>query len=264
MTPPLVRFREKVCVITGAAQGIGLATARRLAAEGAALALVDLHRPGVESAARELRADGADVEAMVVDVSDAAATAAAVESVVARFGRVDVLVNNVGGTRQIKPFELYTAEEMRAEVDRSLWTALVCCHAVLPRMLEQGSGSIVNVGSNSPRGIYRVPYAAAKGGVFALTTSLSAEVARRGVRVNCVAPGATRVDDRAVPRMTEEQERENGRWIEELFSSQETIVPMGRWGSVDEQAAAIAFMASDDASFVTGQVLSVAGGLTVP
>lgn len=261
---PMARFTGKVCVVTGAGQGIGRATAHRLALEGATLALVDVNGDAVTGLAEALTATGTDAVPLVVDVADPEAVAAAVAGTVDRSGRIDVLVNNVGGTRQIKPFELYTPEEIRAEVDKSLWTALLCCHAVLPTMLAQGRGSIVNVGSNSPRGIYRVAYAAAKGGVFALTTSLAAEVARKGVRVNCVAPGATKVDDRTVPRMTAEEERANSRWIDELFGSQERIVPMGRWGNVDEQAAAIAFMASDDASFVTGQILSVAGGLTVP
>lgn len=264
MTAPLVRFADNVCVITGAAQGIGRATAHRLAAEGATLALLDLNGDAVADVAKDLADLGVEAVALSVDAGDADAVAGAFADVVGRYGRIDVLVNNVGGTRQIKPFELYTPDEIRAEVEKSLWTALTCCHAVLPIMLGQGRGSIVNVGSNSPRGIYRVAYAAAKGGVFALTTSLAREVARKGVRVNCVAPGATRVEDRTVPRMTEAEEQQNARWIEELFDSQEAIVPMGRWGDVDEQAAAIAFMASDDASYITGQVLSVAGGLTVP
>lgn len=260
----LVRFEDKVCVVTGAGQGIGLATARRLAAEGATLTLVELSAESADRVEDELRADGVDATAQIADATDHDAIDAVFADVRQQYGRIDVLVNNVGGTRHIKPFHTYTVAEIRGEVEKSLWTALVCCHAVLPVMLEQGSGSIVNVGSNSPRGSYRIPYAAAKGGVFGLTTSLAAEVARTGIRVNCVAPGATHVTDRSVPRMTEEEAAEDAPWIKEFFDSQERIIPMGRWGTVDEQAAAIAFMASDDASFITGQILSVGGGLTVP
>ena len=259
----LVRFRDKVCVISGAGQGIGLATARRMAAEGGTLVLTDLSQTAIDAAAAELAAQDTRVLGLPCDAGDAAAMTTVFGRVQETFGRIDVLVNNVGGTRQIKPFELYSADEIRFEVDKSLWTALVCCRTVLPFMIEQGSGSIVNVGSNSPRGIYRVAYAAAKGGVFALTTSLSLEVARKGIRVNCVAPGATKVTDRVTPRSSPAEEAENAEWIDELFSMQESHIPMGRWGNPDEQAAAIAFMASD-ASFITGQILSVGGGLTVP
>lgn len=260
----LARFRDKVCVISGAGQGIGLATARRMAAEGGTLVLTDLSEAAIEAATAELSAQGTEVLGLISDAGEAAAMTAVFEEVKHRFGQIDVLVNNVGGTRQIKPFELYSVDEIRFEVDKSLWTALVCCRTVLPFMIEQGSGSIVNVGSNSPRGIYRVAYASAKGGVFALTTALSLEVARKGIRINCVAPGATKVGDRITPRSSAAEEAENAQWIDELFAMQESHIPMGRWGNPDEQAAAIAFMASDDASFITGQILSVGGGLTVP
>ncbi len=261
----LERFLDKVCVVTGAAQGIGRATAVRMAAEQGTLAMIDLNEQALADSAEQVRGQGAgEVFTAVCDAGDPEAVAKTFAAVRERFGRIDVLVNNVGGTRQIKPFELYTPQEIREEVDKSLWTALICCHAILPIMLEQGSGSIVNVGSNSPRGVYRVPYASAKGGVFALTTSVALEVAQRGVRVNCVAPGATEVPNRATPRMTPGEQEQNQRWIDELFESQQSHIPMGRWGHVDEQAAAIAFMASDDASFITGQILSVGGGLVVP
>ncbi|MFY9927923.1 MAG: SDR family oxidoreductase [Streptosporangiaceae bacterium] len=229
----LARFRDKVCVISGAGQGIGLATARRMAAEGGTLVLTGLSGAAIEAATAELSAQGTEVLGLICDAGDAAAMTA-------------------------------MFDQVRFEVDKSLWTALVCCRTVLPFMIEQGSGSIVNVGSNSPRGIYRVAYASAKGGVFALTTALSLEVARKGIRINCVAPGATKVGDRITPRSSAAEEAENAQWIDELFSMQEAHIPMGRWGNPDEQAAAIAFMASGDASFITGQILSVGGGLTVP
>jgi dihydroxycyclohexadiene carboxylate dehydrogenase len=131
-------------------------------------------------------------------------------------------------------------------------------------MLDLKAGSIVNVGSNSPRGIYRAPYAAAKGAVFALTTALAVELAGKGIRVNCVAAGPTDVGRRRTPRNPVPPTAEEKAWQQEVFASFERQIPMRRWGTVEEQAAAIAFFASDDASFITGQILSVAGGATVP
>jgi len=174
-------------------------------------------------------------------------------------------VNYVGGTIWVKPYWHYSEDEVRAEVDRSFWSTMWCCRAVLPAMIEQRAGSIVNVGSLAPKGIYRVPYAAAKGGVIALTTSLALEVARHGIRVNCVAPGPTEITDRVTPRNPRETEPtpDEARWRRELDAALHLETPMDRRCTPDEQAAVIAFLASGDASYMTGQILSAAGGATV-
>lgn len=254
------RFEGQVAVVTGAAQGIGKAVALRLAAEGATVVIGDLAAEPARDVADEI---GASADVYAADLSTASGARGLIDHAVRRHGRIDVLVNNVGGARQVKPFELFTEAEVEREIAVSLWPTIWCCHAVLPTMLEQGSGSIVNVGSTSPRGILRAPYAAAKGGVMTLTTALALEVAQQGVRVNCVAPGATQVTDRVTPRDVLADTGSEG-WADRLRAFFEHQIPMGRWGTVEEQAAAILFLASGEASFITGQVLTVGGGITVP
>lgn len=257
------RFDGKVAVVTGAAQGIGRAVTLRLAREGASLVLGDSAAAAAEVVAGEVRELNRDAEVVVADLSMADGARVLLGTTMERFGAVDVLVNNVGGALRVAPFDRFTDEEIEAEIGRSLWPTLWCCRAVLPHMLERHAGSIVNIGSTSPRGIYRAPYAAAKGGVFALTTALALEVAQQGVRINCVAPGATDVQDRVTPRdvLAGVEDEDWGVRLKKFFEHQ---IPMGRWGTVEEQAAAILFLASDEASFVTGQVLTVGGGVTVP
>ena len=254
------RFEGQVAVVTGAAQGIGKAVALRLASEGARVVIADAAGEPARAVAEEI---GPAADVFVADLSAAVGAQGLMAFARDRHGQVDILVNNVGGAQRVAPLERFTEAEMEREFSISLWPTLWCTHAVLPSMLDQGSGSIVNVASTSPRGILRAPYAAAKGGVIALTTALALEVARQGVRVNCVAPGATQVPDRVTPRDVLNSSAGEG-WADRLRDFFEHQIPMGRWGTVDEQAAAIAFLASDEASFITGQVLTVGGGITVP
>lgn len=260
------RFRGKNAIVTGSGQGIGRAVARRLGEEGAAVVIADRAEEPARQVLDELQERGVPSKVILADLGYYEEAQRLMTQTKDSFGSIDVLVNCVGGTIRIQPYWNYTEEQIKAEAERTFWPTMWCCRAVLPYMLEQETGSIVNVGSNSPRGIYRVPYAASKGGVFALTTSLALEVARRGIRVNCVAPGATHIPVRPTPRNpdaiapTPEEEQ----WRKELDEFFDHQLPMGRWGTPEEQAAAIAFMASDDASFITGQILSVAGGATVP
>lgn len=258
------RFLDRVAIVTGAGQGIGRAVAFRLAEEGATVVVVDRADAPARDVVGKLLSHGVVATALVGDLSRFEEATRVMSETRAAFGRIDVLVNNVGGTIWMRPFWHYAEAQIRAEVDRSFWPTVWCCRAVLPHMLEAKRGAIVNVGSNAPRGIYRVPYAASKGGVFALTTSLALELARSGIRVNCVAPGPTEVPDRPSPRNPEPPTPEEAGWQREVFDSFERQIPMGRWATVEEQAAAIAFLASDEASFITGQILSVAGGATVP
>ncbi len=184
------------------------------------------------------------------------------------FGRIDVLVNNVGGTIWIKPFHLYNEEEVKLELERSLYPTLWCCLAALPIMMQQRSGSIVNLGSQSPRGLYRLPYATSKGGILALGKVLAMEYGRYGIRVNTVAPGGTEISDRVAPRqlirpgvmaddLADEDAKAFQREMAEDIRSQQSLK---RRGMPEEQAAAVAFLASDDASFITGQVINCSGG----
>ena len=202
------RFHEKVALITGAAQGIGQRVAERMAAEGAKLILVD--RSELVFEVQQQLAATTQVLALTADLEQYDECSRVMQTAVERFGRLDVLVNNVGGTIWAKPFEHYEASQIEAEVRRSLFPTLWCCHAALPFMLEQGSGAIVNVSSIATRSLNRVPYGAAKGGVNALTACLAFETAGRGVRVIATAPGGTEAPPRRIPRIGAEQsEQEN-------------------------------------------------------
>lgn len=254
------RFAGKVAVVTGAAQGIGREVALRLAREGGTAVLVDR-----SELVREARDEaGGNAVALVADLERYGDCERAVAEARERLGRVDVLVNNVGGTIWARPYAEYEEAQIEAEIRRSLFPTLWCCRAVLPVMLEGGrGGAIVNVSSVATRGLNRVPYAAAKGGVNALTACLAWEYAGHGIRVNGVAPGGTDAPPRRIPRNpnapAEQGEQERG-WWRTVVEQTKASSPMGRYGTTAEQAAAILFLASDEASYVTGVTLPVAGG----
>ena len=177
-----------------------------------------------------------------------------------RFGRIDILVNNVGGTIWAKPYAEYREPEIEAEVRRSLFPTLWCCRAVLPAMLKQGGGVIVNVSSVATRGVNRVPYAAAKGGVNAITASLAFEYAEHGIRVVGTAPGGTEAPPRRIPRNPTAQDEREKVWYQGIVDQTISSSFMKRYGTLEEQAAPILFLASDEASYITGTILPVAGG----
>jgi dihydroxycyclohexadiene carboxylate dehydrogenase len=262
------RLEDKVCVVTGAGQGIGRATARRLGQEGGKIVVADRVDASASETVSQLRDHGVDAAKVLVDLATFAGAQQLMSEARKAYGRIDVLVNNVGGTIWIKPFHLYTAQEVELELQRSLYPTMWCCLAVLPIMMEQKSGSIVNVGSQSTRGLYRLPYATAKGGIVALSKVLAMEYGRHGIRVNTMAPGGTEITDRVTPRQfigpdvmaddgAEDAAEEYRREMAEDIRNQQAL---RRRGLPDEQAAAIAFLASDDASFITGQVINCSGG----
>lgn len=253
------RFTDKVMVITGAAQGIGKRVAELAATEGARLLLVDV-ADYVQGVAAELRDQGADAVAVQANLE----TWDGAESVMAEaqkhYGRIDILINNVGGTIWAQPFEHYTPEQIEKEIQRSLFTTLWCCRAVLPHMLQQQGGVIVNVSSVATRGLMRVPYGAAKGGVNAMTVNLAYEYAPHNIRVNAAAPGGTEAPPRLTPRNTKEQSEQEKAWYQTLIDQTTENSFMNRYGTLDEQAEPILFLASDASSYMTGTVLPVAGG----
>ena len=253
------RFDGKTVVVTGAAQGIGQAVARRIAAEGGQVALVDRSEL-VHEEVSALEAAGCRAYAVTADLEtwEGASTAAARAR--DEFGRIDVLINNVGGSIWFRPYQEYGPEEIEDEVRRSLFPTLWCCRAVLPFMIEAGGGTIINVSSNATRGINRVPYAAAKGGVNAITTALAMEAAPHGIRVAATAPGGTEAPERRIPRGPERRGDQERQWYQQIVDQVVDSSLLKRYGTLEEQAAAITFLASDEASYITGTVLPVAGG----
>lgn len=258
------RLAGKVVIVTGAGQGIGRAAASRMAEEGAHLAIADLNDEGLRRTLQDLKAFDVRSAGRLCDLTTWEAAKGLIDWTIAEFGHVDVLVNNVGGASRLQPFQDWDPEAMVAEVHRSLLPTLFACRAVLPHMLERGSGRIVNVGAESVRnGLWdRAPYSTGKGGVHALTTSIAREVADKGITCNCVAPSHTlsvkdRLVDRHGSRVVSDAEKAHRKQLAERTLG---TLPIGRYAESIEQAAAIAFLASDDASYITGQILSVNGG----
>ena len=252
------RFSGKVMVVTGAAQGIGLAIATRAAHEGAQLTLVDR-----AAFLPEIAADLAQVtpvHAVAADLETYAGATLAMAQTIQRFGRIDILMNVVGGTIWMKPFARYDEQEIEAEIRRSLFPTLWCCRAALPYMAERGAGTVVNVSSVATRGIHRVPYAAAKGGVNAMTECLAMEYASRGIRVVGTAPGGTDAPARRVPRNVNRPTEEEAAWGRQVREQTVESSLLKRYGTLEEQAAVALFLASDEASYMTGTVTPVAGG----
>jgi len=247
-----MRFKDKVVLVTGAAQGIGRGVVERLLLEGAQVVAVDR-----SELVHELPEQ---VHPLTADLERYEDCQRAIAEAVQHFGRLDILINNVGGTIWAKPFEHYLPDEIEAEVRRSLFPTLWCCHSALPHMLKQGSGVIVNVSSIATRGVNRVPYGAAKGGVNALTACLAFETAGRGVRINATAPGGTEAPPRRIPRNTAAATEQEQQWYAQIVEQTKDSSLMKRYGSIDEQVGAILFLASDEASYITGVTLPVGGG----
>ena len=253
------RFEDKVMVVTGAAQGIGRRVAERAANEGARVLIVD-RSPARKDVVTAIRDAGGTAEAISVNLETWSGCDKAVQKAVDLWGRLDILVNNVGGTIWAKPYEHYEHKQIDAEVRRSLFPTLYCCRAAIERMLPQGSGVIVNVSSIATRGLNRVPYAAAKGGVNAITASLAWEVAERGIRIVATAPGGTEAPPRVVPRNPNAEEEQREDWYKTIVDQTIQSSFMKRYGTLDEQTGPILFLASDEASYITGVTVPVGGG----
>jgi NAD(P)-dependent dehydrogenase (short-subunit alcohol dehydrogenase family) len=244
------RFEGYGVLITGAARGIGAATARRFAEEGARVLVTDIDVPAAEKTAAVLREQGLVAEAFGCDVGDRSSVEAAVRHAVDTFGSLDVLVNNAFRCTPDAPlFEDEPDDVWAADLDITLTGAYRCCRAALPHLAASGRGAIVGVGSvNGLRDFGNHAYSAAKAGLGSLTRTLAGHAAARGVRVNLVSPGTVRT--------TAWEGRD-----EDLAKMRE-LYPLGRVGDPEDIAAAILFLASRDASWITGVTLPVDGGLT--
>ena len=253
------RFLNKVVVVTGAAQGIGEGVALQAAREGAQLVLVDRSEL-LSDVLEAVQALGAEAIMVLADLETFAGAESAMAAAKERFGRIDVLINNVGGAIWMKPFQEFIEAEIIKEVNRSLFPTMWCCRAVLPEMIGNQQGTIVNVSSIATRGINRIPYSASKGGVNALTVSLAFEHAADGIRVNAVATGGTDAPPRKIPRNANPLSADEQEWMQAVVDQTRDRTFLGRYGTIQEQVNAILFLASDDSSYMTGTVVPVGGG----
>lgn len=247
----------KTVIVTGGGGGIGGATCRRFAEEGAKVAVFDMNLDAAQKVADAIVEAGGTARAYRCDITDRVGVDAAVAATEADLGPVAVLVNNAGWD-VFKPFVKTVPAEWERLIAINLTGALHMLHAVLPGMAERKAGRIVNVASDAARGgsSGEAVYSACKGGLVALSKTLAREHARQGITVNVVCPGPT---DTALLAGVAEGARDPAKLIEAFRSA----IPLGRLGQPDDLASAIAFFGSDDAGFITGQVISVSGGLTM-
>jgi len=251
------RFQDKTVIVTGGGGGIGGATCRRFGQEGARVAVFDLNLAAAEVVAAQIRADGGQAQALHCDITERASVDHAVAAVQEHFGAVNVLVNNAGWD-VFKPFTRTEPAQWDKLIAINLTGALHMHHAVLPGMAARKAGRIVNIASDAARvgSSGEAVYAACKGGLVAFSKTIAREHARHGITVNVVCPGPT---DTALFA----DYKEGAGNPEKLMEAFTRAIPLGRIGQPGDLPGAILFFASDDAAFVTGQVLSVSGGLTM-
>jgi len=249
---------NRVAIVTGGAQGIGKGIASTLGEQGFRVAVADLNLATAEQTAKEITAAGGVAIAVSIDVTDTASVAAAVTAVEAELGPIEVVVNNAGWD-DFMPFVATTEEFWDKILDINFKGALRVVQAVVPGMIERGFGRIVNIGSDAGRvgSSLEAVYSGSKGGIIAFTKTLAREVATKGITANTVCPGPT--DTPALRKFAEG----SGDDAEKVIAGMTRAVPMKRLGTPADIGPAVAFFASDAAGFVTGQTLSVSGGLTM-
>jgi len=253
------RYENKIVVVTGAAQGIGRGVAMAIAAEGGQVVLVD-RSDLIAEVALEIQKIGLPALTLIADLETYEGAQSVATQTLEKFGRIDVLINNVGGTIWAKPYQEYKPNEIEAEIRRSLFPTLWCCHAVLAPMIAQQKGVIVNVSSIATRSIHRVPYGAAKGGINAMTACLAFEHAQNGIRINAVATGGTEAPARKIPRNSNPMTEQEKVWYQDIVDQTVNSTLMKRYGNITEQVNAILFLGSEESSYITGTVLPVGGG----
>lgn len=250
-----MRFEGKVAIVTGGARGIGEAISRGFAQDGAQVIIADLLDELGNKTAADITSKGGKAVCLKTDVTSSKNVNAVVKEVLSRFGKVDILVNDVGWDKP-EPFIANTEETWDKVIAINYKSTIICCRAVLDNMIERKYGKIVNIGSDAGRvgSTGEVVYSGCKGAVIAFTKALSREVVRYNININCVCPGPTET-----PLVMNEMAKSTPKLLDALRHA----IPMGRLGKPEEIAAGVLFMASDDARFITGQTLSVSGGLTM-
>jgi NAD(P)-dependent dehydrogenase (short-subunit alcohol dehydrogenase family) len=244
-----LKLGGKVAIITGGASGLGRCTAEYMRREGVNLVLADQDRDHLDATGAELSAAGAVVETVPTDVRDYASCRALVDRALKRFGRLDILVNSAGVGGNLSFFAESQPEDWRALVEINLVGVMNCCRAVSDHMIERNYGKIVSLASEAGKANEKrmVVYGATKGGVISLTRGLAAELGRHSINVNCVCPGVTHTP--MTSYITEEVEARAVKFY-----------PLGRLGRPEDIAPLITFLSSDEASWITGQAISISGG----
>lgn len=250
-------LKGRVAVVTGAAGGIGQALCRRFVEEGVTVVAADIAEAPLQALVETLSAEGGRLRPLVLDITDYEAVAAAVEGVAAELGRLDILVNNAGWD-VAKPFLETTPDFWDKVIAVNLRGPLNLQRTVVPHMIAGGGGKVVNIASDAGRvgSSGESVYSACKGGLIAFSKTLARECARRNVQVNAVCPGPT---DTALLRSFVG----DGEYGQKIYEGLKNAIPMKRLGQPEDLPGIVAFLASDDANFITGQVISVSGGLTM-
>ncbi len=254
MSAGITRMAGKVAMVTGAAQGIGRAIATRLATEGAKVAIADIQEEVANATAQELRAAGCTAVAVKLDVTSLASAQAAAQKVAQEFGGIDVLVNNAGWDK-LEPFIESTPETWDKVIAINFRGVSHCCKAVIPQLQSRGGGKIVSIASDAGRvgSMGEAVYSGCKGAIIAFSKTLARELARNNINVNVVCPGPT--ETALLHGVMDKQPK--------VLDAMKRGIPMRRLGQPQDLAGAVAFLASADADYVTGQVISVSGGLTM-
>ncbi|MCJ8501119.1 SDR family NAD(P)-dependent oxidoreductase [Desulfatitalea alkaliphila] len=250
-------LKGKTALVTGGAQGIGKGISSILAAQGAQVAIGDIDLRIAETTAAEIYAAGGKAMAARCDVTDLESVQAAVAVIKERFGAIGILVNNAGWDRMV-PFVKTTPDFWDKVIDINYKGVLNCVYAVIQDMIAANGGRIINIGSDAARvgSMGEAVYAGAKGAVISFSKSLARETARNRITVNVVCPGPT-----GTP-MTEQMQAESD-FAKKILSKMDKVIPLNRMGTPEDIASAVVFLASDEAGFITGQTLSVSGGLTM-
>ncbi|HLW72072.1 MAG TPA: 3-oxoacyl-ACP reductase family protein [Candidatus Binataceae bacterium] len=254
MASGITRFAGKVAIVTGAAQGIGRAIATRLADEGASVAIADIQEAAAAATAEELKAAGYVAMSVKLDVTSLESALATAERVAAEFGGIDVLVNNAGWDK-VEPFLQSTPDTWDKVIAINFRGVIHCCKAVIPKLQARGGGKIVSTASDAGRvgSTGEAVYSGCKAGIIGFSKTLARELARYGINVNVICPGPT--ETALLHSAMEGQPK--------VLEAMKRGIPLRRLGQPEDLAGAVAFLASRDADYMTGQVLSVSGGLTM-